>query len=243
MAILIKSSGKPLFYLVLLVGFWACEATPTLAAPIALQTNVPQALISPAMSKQIELHRQTLAPYHGQIMQRFSLHQSTVDLINQQLKRQKLPAELILLPMLESSFNADAVSPANAAGLWQLIPATAKRFGLSINANQDQRFDIEASTRAALAYLRFLYNKFEGDLTLTIAAYNAGEGRLQRAINAANSSQFEQLILPKETVNYVYRFHALLRLIDLAQLHSTPPLFMPVSPLITLKPLAPLIEL
>ena len=89
--------------------------------------------------------------------------------------------------MLESSYNPKAVSSANAAGLWQLIPATATRFGLQVSDNEDQRFDSKASTQAALAYLAFLYKKFDKDIALTLAAYNAGEGRVARAIKKAGS--------------------------------------------------------
>ncbi|GAL22587.1 membrane-bound lytic murein transglycosylase D precursor [Vibrio maritimus] len=98
------------------------------------------------------------------------------------------------------------------------MPATAKRFGLTVDQNLDQRFEIEPSTRAAMQYLSFLYRKFDGDINLTLAAYNAGEGRVQRAINRAGSREFTKLTLPNETVHYVRRFYALMNLVDISSL-------------------------
>jgi soluble lytic murein transglycosylase-like protein len=123
--------------------------------------------------------------------------------------------------MLESSYNSNAISPANAAGLWQLMPATAKRFGLQVSDTRDERFDIKISTQAAIAYLTFLYKKFNQDITLTLAAYNAGEGRVARAIKGAGSREFKHLTLPKETQHYVKRFYALQQLVNVQQLVNT----------------------
>ncbi len=156
------------------------------------------------------------------------------------------------MPMLESSYNPKAVSHANAAGLWQLIPATAQRFGLTVDTKQDDRFDTEASTAAALKYLTFLYNKFDQNMALTLAAYNAGEGRVARAIQRAGSNDFQKLTLPKETRQYVSRFFALEKLIDIGQLQSSSfqPLLLFASdapmvsqPLIDFSPLPPLVNL
>ncbi|MEI8595441.1 lytic transglycosylase domain-containing protein [Photobacterium sp. Hal280] len=153
---------------------------------------------------------------HRQLIQRHLLrHQETLLDIARALRDKQLPANLALLPMIESTFRVDAVSSANAAGLWQLIPATAERFGLQVQADNDERFDVKKSTQAAVAYLSFLYNKFDQDLALTLAAYNAGEGRVGRAMKKANSHQFTALSLPKETRDYVHKFHALLSVVDL----------------------------
>jgi len=189
-----------------------------------------------------------LSPYQQQIQARLNANQALIQDISHQLESQKLPKLLVLLPMLESSYNPNAVSHANAAGLWQLIPETAKRFGLDVSQNNDQRFDPTASTDAAIKYLSFLYNKF-GDLTLTLAAYNAGEGRVARAIQRAGSHHYSQLTLPAETSQYVNRFYALLELVELNHLTngSNHRLFLfgakPTTPLIDLHPLPPLIEL
>ncbi|PAW11993.1 lytic murein transglycosylase [Vibrio sp. V1B] len=195
---------------------------------------------------------QVLAPYQTQISQRLDSVSPLLDHIFKQLKQKSLPANLVLVPMLESSYNPKAVSHANAAGLWQLIPATATRFGLQVSDKQDERFDTKASTQAAIRYLEFLYNKFDQDIALTLAAYNAGEGRVARAIKKADSRDFAALTLPKETQQYVNRFYALERLVNIQQLRtdSFQPLLLFANhptiyaePLIDLSRLPPLVEL
>ncbi len=200
----------------------------------------------------IQPHINTLKPYQSQILKKLEEFDPLVNEIFRQLAERSLPDSLVLVPMLESSYNAHAVSPAKAAGLWQLMPATAERFGLTVNDRQDQRFEIEPSTDAAMQYLDFLYRKFDGDINLTLAAYNAGEGRVQRAVKKAGSRQFSDLRLPKETVDYVHRFYALLVLVDVTSLkqNSVAPMWLFASeshwqnaPLIDLNPLPPLVSL
>ncbi len=200
----------------------------------------------------IDQQYQVLAPYQTQITQRLDSVSPLLDHIFKQLKQKSLPANLVLVPMLESSYNPKAVSHANAAGLWQLIPATATRFGLQVSDKQDERFDAKASTQAAIKYLEFLYNKFDQDIALTLAAYNAGEGRVARAIKKADSRDFTALTLPKETQQYVNRFYALERLVNIQQLRtdSFQPLLLFANhsiiyaePLIDLSRLPPLVEL
>ncbi|WP_249199209.1 lytic transglycosylase domain-containing protein [Photobacterium sp. GJ3] len=162
---------------------------------------------------------------HKKVIERHLLrNRETLLAIETSLRQKSLPLSLALLPMIESTFRVDAVSHANAAGLWQLIPATAKRFGLRVEQDHDERFDVARSTQAAVAYLSFLYQKFDQDLSLTLAAYNAGEGRVSRAMKRANSRQFSQLVLPRETRDYVHKFHALLSVVDLKALTQPPAL-------------------
>ncbi|MCS0026060.1 lytic transglycosylase domain-containing protein [Vibrio alginolyticus] len=203
-------------------------------------------------SADIQTQYQVLAPYKPQIAKRLDSSSLVIHHIFKQLQSHSLPKSLALVPMLESSYNPKAVSHANAAGLWQLIPATAQRFGLTVDTKQDDRFDTEASTAAALKYLTFLYNKFDQNMALTLAAYNAGEGRVARAILRAGSNDFQKLTLPKETRQYVSRFFALEKLIDIGQLQ--PSSFQPLllfssdapmvsQPLIDFSPLPPLVNL
>lgn len=105
---------------------------------------------------------------------------------------------------VESGFNPQARSPKNAVGVWQLIPETARRFGLRVDATVDERTDTPKATVAAARYLRYLFDRF-GDWQLTLAAYNAGEARVQSAIARAGTRQFDVLkaYLPAETAAYV----------------------------------------
>ena len=131
--------------------------------------------------------------------------------------RRDLPVELIMVPMIESAFRADAVSPGSAAGLWQIMPATARSLGLKRTKGYDGRHDVLASTRAALDYLTYLNDMFDGDWLLTLAAYNSGEGTVLNAMRknraAGRSTDYWSLNLPPITRQYVPKILALSRLI------------------------------
>ena len=133
--------------------------------------------------------------------------------IVKEIERRKLPLELALLPIVESDFNTKAYSSEGAAGIWQLMPETAKHFKLNREAWYDGRLDTQLSTYAALDYLEYLYERFNRDWLLAIAAYNSGESRVLAAIKknrkAKKGTDFWSLKLPKETTNYVPRLFAL----------------------------------
>lgn len=134
-----------------------------------------------------------------------------------EIKRRELPLELALLPIVESGYQPYGYSHARAAGLWQFIPSTGRHFGLRQNWWSDQRRDVIASTDAALTYLQQLHQRFDGDWLLAIAAYNAGAGRIDRAIRATglprSQVHFEDLSLSRETREYVPKLLALARVI------------------------------
>ncbi len=128
-----------------------------------------------------------------------------------------LPPELVFLPVIESGFEPWAVSPAGAAGLWQLMPETARRFGLTVTDDEDERFDTRRSTKAATAYLSELYRLFR-DWPLALAAYNCGEGAMARALERTGARTLSELtafcradrdlrrLLSSEALDYVPRF-------------------------------------
>jgi soluble lytic murein transglycosylase-like protein len=135
------------------------------------------------------------------VLARYSTYRESLTRI---LAEEQLPPEAVAL--IESGFNPHALSPKGALGLWQLMPATARRYSLTVEPGNDHRTHPEHATRAAARYLRDLYQLF-GDWKLALAAYNWGEGNLQRAMNKAGLRDFDGLAargwLPLETRNYV----------------------------------------
>ena len=122
------------------------------------------------------------------------------------LREEGLPPEILGLLLVESGGNPAALSPQGARGLWQFMPATARRYGLRVSYETDERLDVERSTRAAARHLRDLYQQF-GAWPLALAAYNAGDGAVQKAIRRGKTTNFATLsslrLLPAETRAYV----------------------------------------
>ncbi|WP_313596382.1 lytic transglycosylase [Psychrobacter sanguinis] len=131
-------------------------------------------------------------------------------------ERRNIPTELALLPVIESSYDPTGTSNAAAAGLWQFIPSTGRIYGLSQTPTYDGRRDVIESTRAAYDFLTSLHNQF-GSWELALAAYNAGPGRIQKAIDANIArglpTDYWSLSLPTETMHYVPRFMAVAQII------------------------------
>jgi len=124
------------------------------------------------------------------------------------LRSHGVPVDMVAVILVESGGRADALSPKGARGLWQLMPDTARRYGLHVDEIQDDRLDLLRSTEAAARYLHDLYAQF-GDWKLALAAYNTGEANVASAIQRAHTDDFDQLasrwMLPLETRNYVPR--------------------------------------
>src|SRR5512137_1474013 len=134
-----------------------------------------------------------------------------------EIEKRQLPLELALLPVVESAFNPVAYSRSRASGLWQFIPSTGKHYGLEQSWWIDERRDVLRATDAALTYLQYLHDYFNGDWYLAIAAYNGGEGTVSRAVqkNAAAGlpTDFFSLDLKAETRDYVPKLLAISRLV------------------------------
>lgn len=127
------------------------------------------------------------------------------------LASEGMPSDLAYLPLIESGYNPNAVSHANAVGMWQFIYSTGKIYGLKIDNWQDERRNVEKATLAASGYLKDLHDEF-GSWELALASYNCGEVRVRRTIKLANSNDFWEIssLLPRETRNYVPKYMAAL---------------------------------
>ena len=125
-----------------------------------------------------------------------------------EVSARNLPAELALLPVIESALDPYAFSPYGASGLWQFMRPTAKQYGLQMNRHYDGRRDVIASTQAALDFLEDLHRRFD-DWSLALAAYNAGGGTVSKAVRKGRTRDFFALRLPRETKAYVPRLLAI----------------------------------
>ncbi|CAM2011482.1 LysM peptidoglycan-binding domain-containing protein [Acanthopleuribacter pedis] len=139
-------------------------------------------------------------------------------MIEKVLAENGMPAQLAWLPLIESGFKTNALSRARALGMWQFIPSTGYRYGMERNRFVDERMDPVKSTNSAIAYLQDLHGLF-GDWLTALAAYNCGEGRVQRTINRQRLNYLDHFWdlynnLPRETARYVPRFIATLAILE-----------------------------
>ncbi|WP_095210360.1 lytic transglycosylase [Endozoicomonas ascidiicola] len=136
--------------------------------------------------------------------------------IVKEAEARKVPLELALMPIVESSFDPFAYSHAGASGLWQFMPETGEHYNLDQNWWYDGRRDVVASTRAALDYMVYMHGMFD-DWELALAAFNSGPGRVLRAVKKnqrlGKSTRFWALDLPKETTAYVPKLIALAKIV------------------------------
>jgi hypothetical protein len=129
-------------------------------------------------------------------------------IVEPMLKRNGIPDDFKYMMTIESSLNITAKSPVGAAGLWQLMPQTAKQLGLEVNDDVDERYDIEKSTRAACKYIRQAYAKY-GDWMLVSASYNAGQARISSLLEKQQVKHAMDLWLVDETSRYMFRMLAI----------------------------------
>lgn len=186
-------------------------------APQDLWERIRGGFSMPDLESDLVVEREQWYASRPDYMQRMTERSSKyLFYIVEELELRGMPSELALLPYIESAFNPQAVSSAKAAGMWQFMPATGNYFDLKQNAFRDDRRDVLASTRAALDYLQKLYGMF-GDWHLALAAYNWGEGSVQRAM-ARNQKQglgtrYTELSMPAETRMYVPKLQAIKNII------------------------------
>jgi soluble lytic murein transglycosylase-like protein len=159
--------------------------------------------------------------------------QTLQPLIEPILREQGVPSQMAAVALVESGGRVDALSPKGARGLWQLMPETARRYGLAVTPTIDERLDPLKSTRGAARYLRELYAEF-AEWRLALAAYNAGEDTVEHAIARANTRDFNSLarvgLLPVETQNYVPAVLKAIGVIRTTDAKVAPVAAMPSSP-------------
>lgn len=135
-----------------------------------------------------------------------------------EIKKRDMPSELAMIPLIESSYKPSASNKGQYVGLWQFGKQTAKSFGIDVKNNYDGRYSPAASTTAALDYLEYLNKMFKGDWLLTMAAYNAGEGRVLRSIKAnrkkGKGTDYWSIDLPRITRAYIPKVLALSEVIS-----------------------------
>jgi membrane-bound lytic murein transglycosylase D len=195
----------------------AISQTPVLRPPASMGRNRPE--VEPAFETSHPSVQDFLAAYQtrqrGFIERSLERGRQYLPTMRSILEQEGVPLDLVYLPIIESGFRLNAVSPAGAVGPWQFIHSTGRRYGLRIDRYVDERRDPEKATRAAARYLRDLYSMFE-DWHLSLAAYNTGEANVARIRDRAQIDDYWEMIdrgyLPRETRQYVPKFLAALEI-------------------------------
>lgn len=195
-----------------------------LAAPTDIWDRIRRGFAMPDLDNELVRDREQWYASRPDYIQRMTERSSRYLFhIVEEIERRNLPTELALLPFIESAFNPQAVSSARAAGMWQFMPATGQSFDLKQNVFRDDRRDVLASTRAALDYLEQLHARF-GDWHLALAAYNWGQGNVNRAVTRNQrqgmSTGYTDLSMPMETRMYVPKLQAVKNIVARPEAYS-----------------------
>lgn len=194
------------------------EADEALSAPVDVWDRIRRGYAMPSLSndkvdKWLRFYQRDPA-YLNRMFERSGRY---LYHILEDVEDRGMPTELALLPFVESAFQPEALSHAKAAGLWQFMPRTGTQYSLEQNLWRDDRRDVLESTRAALDYFQYLYGMFN-DWHLALAAYNWGEGSVQRAIRRQKQrnspADYLHLRMPNETANYVPKLEAIKRIVS-----------------------------
>jgi membrane-bound lytic murein transglycosylase D len=177
--------------LLALVLLAACASAPTPAAsPAPAAETTPRNVLADLPHERIDywVERFSRGDKHAEFATYLARKPQYEEMIRGKLRQKGMPEDLVYLAMIESGFNPEARSLAEAAGIWQLVPDTARSYGLRVDAEVDERKDPEKATDAALSYLSYLYNRF-GSWYLAAAAYNTGPNRVGRIMTEATGQE------------------------------------------------------
>ena len=191
--------------------------------PIPAYEDVWDRIRAASSSKQIKLDEKTLQYINAYLASPSQLNKLLekgryfIYFVLEELDRYRLPPELALLPYIESNYDPFSISASGAMGIWQFMPATARIYGLKDTWWYEQRHDPLVSSKAAVRYLAYLHNRFNKEITYTLAAYNGGPTLLEKKIKlnkkANKPTNYKNLKLPKQTQEYVPKFMAILELV------------------------------
>lgn len=146
--------------------------------------------------------------FHSQTIRFIKMAPRFFEIIEPILKEENIPDDFKYLALAESGFDLKALSPAGAAGIWQLMKGTARDYGLEVNDQVDERYHLEKATVAACAYLHESYERY-GNWTTVAASYNAGRKGIDREVERQKENHYYDLLLNEETSRYVFRILAL----------------------------------
>jgi len=190
-------------------GTWEPPQVPPVKIIVQPEPITPEPLYDfpVVMNRQVELYLDLFQNKQRKYFARWLARSGRYkDMIHAELEAAGMPKDLIYLALIESGFNQRAYSKSKAVGLWQFMSSTGREYGLSITRYVDERRDAEKSTRAAVAFLKDLYQEFD-DWYLAVAAYNGGPGTIRKAISRTNSNDFWKIAQKKhlrmETKRYV----------------------------------------
>lgn len=211
--------GINIVVLVIILGAATSEKEEATSVPAIAYTSVPlpdsvsfagEKMPLDQFDVKESLDRELLsnAYFHSQTIRYIKMAPRYFSMIEPILKEKGIPDDFKYLALAESGFNPRAESPANAIGFWQFLKGTARQYGLEVNNEIDERFDVEKSTYAACDYLKDAYDIY-GNWTMVAASYNGGMNGVNRQIDRQKTENYYDLLLVEETQRYVYRIVAL----------------------------------
>ena len=191
--------------------------------PIPVYEDVWDRIRASSSNRQVQLEEKTLRYINAYLANPSQLEKLLekgryfIYFVLEELDRYGLPPELALLPYIESNYDPFSISSSGAMGIWQFMPATARIYGLKDTWWYEQRHDPLVSSRAAVRYLAYLHNRFNKEITYTLAAYNGGPTLLEKRIKlnkkANKPTNYQNLKLPRQTQEYVPKFMAIVELV------------------------------